>query len=51
MGIPPTSQSVSYRGMAIVRIVEGKMVEHFGIRDTLGALRQLGATITPPPRP
>ncbi len=47
-GIPPTRKPVTWKGMFIVRVVDGKFVEVWQAHDQLGLLQQLGATITPP---
>ena len=47
MGIPPTGQQVSIGLIDIVRIVDGKVVEHWAMGDNLGMLQQLG--VVPPP--
>ncbi|HEU0026879.1 MAG TPA: ester cyclase [Ktedonobacterales bacterium] len=47
LGVAPTGQSVTFTATDIVRIVNGKIVEHWGNMDELGLLRQLGAF---PPR-
>jgi steroid delta-isomerase-like uncharacterized protein len=41
-GVPPTGRRVSIAGIDIVRIADGKIVEHRGLTDTVGLLRQLG---------
>jgi steroid delta-isomerase-like uncharacterized protein len=46
MGIPPTGRQVTVSGIGIHRIVDGKIVEQWGIDDTLGLMRQLG--VVPP---
>lgn len=46
-GIPPTGKSTVTTGMGIDRIVNGKIVESWGIFDQLGLLTQLG--VVPPP--
>ncbi len=45
-GIPPTGRQVAYRGIAIDRIGEGRVVEGWHQADDLELLRQLGAKIT-----
>ena len=40
-GIAPTGQRVSVTGIDIVRLAEGKIIEHRGLTDTVGLLRQL----------
>jgi steroid delta-isomerase-like uncharacterized protein len=42
-GIAPTGNQVTLTGIDIVRIAEGKVVEHWGNFDNLGMMRQLGA--------
>ncbi len=47
MGMPPTGRSVRQASMHFVRFRDGKAIEHWGVRDDLGMMQQLGA-ITPP---
>jgi steroid delta-isomerase-like uncharacterized protein len=47
MGIPRTDKSVSFEVIDIVRIVGGKVVEHWGQMDTLRMMQQLGVIATP----
>jgi predicted ester cyclase len=42
MGTPPTGRSVRQEHMHFVRFRDGKAVEHWGVRDDLGMMRQLG---------
>jgi predicted ester cyclase len=42
MGTPPTRRSVHQDHMHFVRFRDGKAVEHWGVRDDLGMMRQLG---------
>jgi predicted ester cyclase len=42
MGNAPTGNQVTFTGIDILRIAEGKVVEHWGNFDELGMLRQLG---------
>jgi steroid delta-isomerase-like uncharacterized protein len=42
MGIPPTGRRVEQAHMHFVRFRDGKAVEHWGVRDDVGMLRQLG---------
>jgi predicted ester cyclase len=42
-GVPPTGRAVRFDVMDIVRIADGRIVEHWGMVDQLGLLRQLGA--------
>ena len=42
MGIPPTGARVRFAVMDIVRLADGQIVEHWGLVDQAGLLRQLG---------
>lgn len=42
MGIPPTAKQISFTGIYMVRIANGKIVEHWGEEDSVGLLQQLG---------
>ncbi|HXD10228.1 MAG TPA: ester cyclase [Anaerolineales bacterium] len=42
MGIPPTGKYVSFTGIYIARIANGKIVEHWGEEDGVSLLQQLG---------
>jgi steroid delta-isomerase-like uncharacterized protein len=42
LGLPPTGKKVAYEAIDISRIVDGRMVEHWGIPDYLTLFRQLG---------
>ena len=44
MNIPPTGRQVTLKGVDVLRIEGGKIVERWGEFDALGMLRQLGAT-------
>ena len=46
-GIPPTGKAVTMNGVHVLRIAEGKIVEHWGSNDDLGLMRQLGAITGP----
>jgi steroid delta-isomerase-like uncharacterized protein len=46
-GIPPTGRTVEMTGIHVLRIADGRIVEHWGINDDLGLMRQLGAIPTP----
>ena len=43
-GIPPTGRRVTYGSMTFLRIVEGKIVDHWGLLDLPSLLQQLGAS-------
>jgi predicted ester cyclase len=42
MGIPPTGRQVAYDYVHILRYRDGKAVEHWGVRDDMTLMRQLG---------
>lgn len=44
-GIAPTGRQVTYAGIAIFRIVDGKIVDGWVIGDTLGLMQQIGGDI------
>jgi steroid delta-isomerase-like uncharacterized protein len=46
-GIAPTGRSVSIAGVHILRIADGKIMEHWGTNDDLGLMRQLGVIPAP----
>jgi steroid delta-isomerase-like uncharacterized protein len=41
-GIPPTGRAVTLPGVHVMRIADGKVIEHWGSNDDLGLMRQLG---------
>jgi steroid delta-isomerase-like uncharacterized protein len=43
MGIPPSGRRVTWGGITIYRIEDGKVVDERGEEDGLGLLRQIGA--------
>jgi predicted ester cyclase len=47
MGIPPTGREVEILVMDVVRVADGRIVEHWGLVDRLGLLQQLGAIPEP----
>jgi predicted ester cyclase len=47
MGLPPTSNQVTWSGINITRVVEGKLVEDWVEQDTLGLMQQLAGTVQP----
>ncbi len=49
MGVPPTGQRVSLRGINIFRLDGGHIVERWGRLDDLGFLSQLGVVDRPGP--
>jgi steroid delta-isomerase-like uncharacterized protein len=46
-GIPATGRSVEMQGVHVMRIADGRIIEHWGSNDDLGLMRQLGAIPTP----
>jgi predicted ester cyclase len=49
-GVAATGKQVRYSGIAIDRIVEGKVVEMWHVADTLALLQQIGAMPSPQPK-
>ena len=47
MGIPPSNQAISVRGMELWRVENGKVVEHWGVVDISDVLAKAG--LIPPP--
>jgi steroid delta-isomerase-like uncharacterized protein len=47
MGVPPTGREVEVHVIVIVRLADGRIVEHWNIVDRLGLLQQLGALPDP----
>jgi predicted ester cyclase len=50
MGHPPTGRPMRIDVFDVIRVADGHMVEHWGVPDRLGVLRQLGL-LAPPPVP
>jgi steroid delta-isomerase-like uncharacterized protein len=48
-GVRPTGKQVNWSGSDFLRVEGGKVVEGWFVDDSLGLLRQLGATFLPPP--
>ena len=46
MGIPATGNQIEVAGIEIYRIADGKIVEIWGVMDSLGLMQQLG--VIPP---
>jgi predicted ester cyclase len=51
MGNPPTGRPVRTEVFDLLRVENGKSVEHWGVPDRLGALFQLGLAKPPAPTP
>jgi predicted ester cyclase len=47
MFLPPSDKEATFGVIDIVRVVDGKLVEHWGITDQLSAFQQLGAIPVP----
>jgi steroid delta-isomerase-like uncharacterized protein len=47
MGVPPTGKQVSMEGIAVHRVEDGKLVEHWSTIDALSLLMQMGAVPAP----
>jgi steroid delta-isomerase-like uncharacterized protein len=47
MGIPPSGRSVSMGLIDIVRVSDGRVVEHWSMGDSLGMMQQLGVIPQP----
>jgi predicted ester cyclase len=42
-GLPATGKRFAYKQMHVVRVVDGKGVEHWAVRDDASLMRQLTA--------
>ncbi len=47
MGVPPTGKLVSMSGVHIMRLANGKIIEHWAYSDMMGFMRQLGVAPSP----
>jgi len=47
MGAPPTNKKITIRAITIERFAGGKIVEEWGMYDTLSLMQQLGLAPTP----
>lgn len=43
VGIPASGNPVLFKSIDIVRIADGKIVEHWGVSDTMTLMQQIGA--------
>ena len=51
MGIAPTSREVAYQYVHIIRFRDGSVSEHWGVRDDMTLMRQLGVVPEPKASP
>ena len=49
-GLPPTNRHVTFGGLEINRMVDGKVAEHWFYLDQVTLLEQLGLLVVPGPR-
>lgn len=42
MGVPPSGRRLAVDGTDIVRLEDGRIVEHWGLTNTVGLMRQVG---------
>ncbi len=47
MGIAATGRKVTINEIHVVRLTNGKIVEHWGVEDNLGMMQQLGVAESP----
>jgi steroid delta-isomerase-like uncharacterized protein len=47
MGVPPTGKEIEIMGIYVSQIVEGQIVEEWGLFDQFGLMQQLGAIPSP----
>lgn len=47
VGIPPTGKQISMQVFDLVRVIDGKITEHWGLSDQFSLLQQLGAIPAP----
>ena len=50
MGHAPTGRPIRIDVFDVLRVVDGKIVEHWGVPDRLAVLLQIGALQPPSPR-
>jgi predicted ester cyclase len=43
MGVPPTEKEVTWTGILMFRIAEGRIVDQWLEQDVMGLMQQLGA--------
>jgi steroid delta-isomerase-like uncharacterized protein len=47
MGIPPSGQPIEFDVIDVVRVRDGKMVEHWNVVDAMTLMQQIGAAPAP----
>lgn len=47
MGLPPSGKPIAIHVMDIFRVADGKIVEHWGLMDSMKMMQQLGAMPAP----
>jgi steroid delta-isomerase-like uncharacterized protein len=47
MGYPPTGRTIHITVFDVLRVANGRIVEHWGVPDRLGVLHQIGALARP----
>ena len=47
MGVPATGKQIAIEAIDILRLVDSKVVEHWGVMDTFGLMQQLGVIPAP----
>ena len=47
MGIPPTDKRVRFDSVDVMRVMDGQIVEHWGVGDLFGLMIQLGVLPEP----
>lgn len=45
LGIQPTGRKISVRSFDLLRVSDGKFVEHWGVTDTMAMMQQLGVEV------
>ena len=44
MDMAPTGKRISVRAVEVVRVADGRVMEHWSVTDQMGMMQQLGAT-------
>jgi predicted ester cyclase len=43
LGVAATNKTVEFESLDIIRVEDGKVIEHWGVTDTMGLMQQIGA--------